>query len=122
MNMINFTKTAMKNLFSKPATRPYPFVKREYPERTRGAVSIDINACVFCGLCSKKCPANAISVDRPGKTWSIERFGCIQCGYCVESCPKKCLSMIQEYPEPGEKKRTDSFSQPIPAAPEAEKG
>ena len=114
MNFMNFAKTVMTNLFSKPATRNYPFEPRVYPERTRGQIGIDIDSCIFCGICSKKCPTGAIAVDRAQKTWKIERFGCIQCGSCVENCPKKCLHMQQNYPQPADNKYEESFSQPIP--------
>ncbi len=123
MNMMPFTKTALKNLFSKPATRMYPQQARKYPQRTRGHIEINIDTCILCGICSKKCPADAITVDRAGRTWAIERFGCIQCGYCVESCPKKSLSMLQDYTQPAGQKRIDTFEKPPeppkePVAPE----
>lgn len=111
MNIMVFAKTAFHNLFSKPATRPYPFAPRQYPERTRGHIEIDIDNCIFCGLCSKKCPCGAITVDRAGKSWSIDRFGCIQCGYCVESCNKHSLSMKNTYTEPAARKTTDTYVQ-----------
>ncbi|HHV31257.1 MAG: 4Fe-4S dicluster domain-containing protein [Ruminococcaceae bacterium] len=124
MNIFSFAKTELKNLFSTPATRAYPLEPRNYPERTRGHVVIDINTCVLCGMCSRKCPADAIKVDRAAGTWSIERFGCVQCGNCVVSCPKKCLSMGQAYTEPDAQKRTDTFTKPAdqmkpPVAPAA---
>ncbi len=112
MSMFSFAKTEFRNLFSKPATRPYPQQPREYPARTRGHIENDMDVCILCGLCSKKCPTGAITVDRTGKTWSISRFSCIQCGYCVESCPKKCLSMKQTYTQPGAEKMTDVFAKP----------
>lgn len=112
MKIMNFTKTVMRNLFSKPATRAYPFVVRQYPERTRGQISIHIDDCIFCGLCAKKCPTNAITVDRVQKSWSIERFGCIQCASCVENCPKKCLHMLTAYTQPAPKKYEDRYVQP----------
>ncbi len=112
MNIMPFAKTVMKNLFSAPATRMYPQQPREYTDRTRGHISVDIDTCVLCGLCSKKCPANAITVDRAGRTWAIERFGCIQCGYCVESCPKKCLAMEHTYTDPDSSKKIDSYQKP----------
>ncbi|ODU56163.1 MAG: hydrogenase [Clostridium sp. SCN 57-10] len=121
MRVLSFTKTALKNLFSKPATRPYPLQPRDYPERTRGHIDIDIDVCVLCGICAKKCPAGAIAVDRAAGNWSIERFGCIQCAACVENCPKKCLSMGRSYTDPAPKKHTDVYQKP-PAeanAPEA---
>jgi ech hydrogenase subunit F len=104
-------KTVIKNLFSKPVTTQYPLKPRQYPERTRGHIGIDIDTCVFCGLCSKKCPTGAITVNRADKTWTIERFGCIQCGYCVESCNKNSLSMLQEYTQPGAAKKEDTYTQ-----------
>lgn len=112
MNIMSFAKTAMKNLFSEPATRAYPLAPREYPERTRGHIEVDMNTCVLCGLCSKKCPADAITVDRAAGTWAIQPFGCIQCNSCVESCPKKSLSMKQTYTEPAAEKKTNTFYKP----------
>lgn len=121
MSMFSFAKTEFRNLFSKPATRHYPQEPRVYPERTRGHIENDIDVCILCGLCGKKCPTGAIQVDRNEKTWSISRFSCIQCGYCVESCPKKCLTMNQAYTQPGAEKKTDVICKPVaesaPAAP-----
>ena len=68
MRTMRFTRTALKNLFSPPVTRPYPEQPREYPERTRGHVEIDIDTCILCGLCSRKCPTGAITVNRAEKT------------------------------------------------------
>lgn len=53
MNLMNFSKTVFKNLFSKPATRAYPVQQRVYPQRTRGHIQVDMAACVLCGLCAK---------------------------------------------------------------------
>ena len=48
----------------------------------------------------KKCPSDAIEVDRKAKTWAIDRLRCVICGACVEVCPKKCLSMDTAYTTP----------------------
>lgn len=117
MSVINFAGTVLKNLFSKPATRMYPQVPRVYPERTRGHIGIHIDDCIFCGICSRKCPTGAIGVARDTKTWSIKRFGCIQCGECVGVCPKKCLSMLQAYTDPNAVKTVDEYSQTMTSAP-----
>ncbi|MDE6469897.1 MAG: 4Fe-4S dicluster domain-containing protein [Eubacterium sp.] len=114
MPIMNFSFTALKNLFSKPATANYPAVPREYPERSRGHVEINIDDCIMCGLCSRKCMSGAITIDRANKTWSIERMGCVQCGACVNACPKKCLSIVPGYSAPSTEKTVDSYSQPIP--------
>lgn len=119
MSMFSFAKTEFRNLFSKPATRQYPQQPRVYPDRTRGHIENDIDVCVLCGLCTKKCPTGALKVDRNEKTWSISRFSCIQCGYCVESCPKKCLSMKQAYTQPGAEKKTDVYTKPVAESKDA---
>lgn len=53
----------------------------------------DPNVCVFCTLCAKKCPQEAITVDRAEKTWKLDEEKCIECGTCVSVCPKKCIKM-----------------------------
>ncbi len=109
---LTFTKTVMKNLFSKPVTTSYPAAPREYPERTRGHVEIQIENCIMCGMCMRSCPPGAIEVKRNENTWSINRFDCIQCGYCVEKCPKKCLSIVAGYQEPDGKKYAETVTKP----------
>ncbi|WP_029321645.1 4Fe-4S dicluster domain-containing protein [Butyrivibrio sp. AE3004] len=111
MSLINFNTQVIKNLFSKPATRKYPFEPKVYPERTRGHVQNDMDVCVLCGLCSIKCPTHAITVDKAAKTWSIRPMSCIQCRCCVDNCPKKCLSMDTHFTEPGSEKITKTFKQ-----------
>ena len=113
-----FAKTVMKNLFSKPATTSYPEVPREYPERTRGHVEINIENCIMCGMCMRSCPPGAIEVKRAENTWNINRFDCIQCGYCVEKCPKKCLSIVAGYQTPDSKNYVDTVIKPVEEKPE----
>jgi ech hydrogenase subunit F len=109
MGIMKFGKTVVNNLFHKPATKGYPFVKNEFFQRTRGHVTIQIDSCIFCGTCARRCPASAIQVDRNEKKWSIERFRCVQCGNCVEHCPKKCLGMDRHYADVGQTKEAEIF-------------
>lgn len=99
-----FAHTALKNLFSKPATTGYPFEPVNYPERMRGHVQIKIEDCISCGLCARSCPPEALKVDRAARTWTINRFDCVQCGNCTNVCPKKCLFMVPGYTEPVHRK------------------
>lgn len=123
MGLMDFSKQVMKNLFSKPATTGYPFQPKEYPEASRGHIEINIDDCIFCGMCQRKCMSGAITVDRATKTWTIERMGCIQCADCTLGCPKKCLKIVPGYTEPSAEKTVDSYSQPIPEpSVEEEKG
>lgn len=105
-------KVVLKSLFKKPATLMYPVVPREWQERTRGQVGIHEQDCIACGICAQKCPANAITVDRNKRTWTIQRMQCIQCNCCVEVCPKSCLVMENQYPEPGGEKLVHTFQIP----------
>ncbi|MBQ8525490.1 MAG: 4Fe-4S binding protein [Clostridia bacterium] len=109
LKIMSFASHALSNLFHKPVTRNYPFVERKYPERTRGHIDINVDDCLFCGICAKKCPSDAITVDRASKTWSIDRMGCVQCENCVNSCPKSCLTMANTYSAPDTKAIVDTF-------------
>ena len=100
----------MRSLGKKPATLMYPVVPKEWKERTRGRIEIEIEDCIFCGICSRKCPTDAIAVNRDEKSWTIERMGCIQCSCCVEVCPKNCLVNEAGYTIPDMEKITDSFT------------
>lgn len=117
MKLMDFAPIALKNLFSKPATCNYPAEPAIYPERSRGHIEINIDDCIMCGMCMRKCPSGAIKVDRNAKTWSIERMGCVQCENCVNACPKNCLSIKPGYTVPSTSKIVDSYSQPIPEKP-----
>lgn len=114
MGMLQFGRTIVRSLFKPPATTGYPAVPRDYPEGTRGKVAIRIEDCIYCGLCMRKCPADAIAVDRAGKTWTIDPFSCIQCACCVEQCPKKCLSMGVQYTAPATSKTEEAFHARVP--------
>lgn len=109
-----FASTALKNLFSRPATTSYPFSPAEYPERMRGHVEIEMEQCISCGLCARSCPPRAIEVDRAAGTWTIHRFDCIQCGNCVNVCPKKCLKIVPHYTKPDTEKKAETFVKPKP--------
>lgn len=54
--------------------------------------------CVYCGLCAKVCPSEAITVDRATKTWSVDHAKCEKCGKCIAKCPKKTLSFAEAGP------------------------
>ena len=118
-SIMKFTSFALKNLFSKPVTKNYPAEEREYPARTRGSLQCKIEDCIFCGMCQRKCPSGAITVDRKARTWSIDRMGCVQCENCVNHCPKHCLKMDVHYSEPDYNKVVTTLEGP-PAAPKPE--
>lgn len=106
--MLNMLSSIVRNFFSGASTRRYPFVVREPFKDTRGMVEgIDINKCIFCGICDKKCPSLAITVNKGEKSWEIDRFKCIICGVCAEVCPKKCIMMAEKYLSTSESRKKD---------------
>lgn len=115
--MFDMIGNIFKNLGSKPATRLYPFVKREPYKNTRGQVAINIDDCIFCGICSRKCPSDAINVAKVDKSWELDPFKCVACAVCAEACPKKCISMKEQYTNPAyQKSKSKHIQQPKPAA------
>ncbi len=65
----------------------------------------DVDACILCGICLKRCPCGAIAVDKPARTWSIDRFRCVQCGSVRARVPRRqCLAMEPTYTSPATEK------------------
>jgi ech hydrogenase subunit F len=104
------TKTVIKNLLSGPVTLMYPQKKRIFTPITRGKVEVDINKCIFCGMCGRRCPTYAIMVTKDSKEWQIDRLKCCTCDLCVEICPVKCLSMDNQYTSPKTDKREGIYT------------
>jgi ech hydrogenase subunit F len=115
-----FTPTVVKNLLKKPATRNYPFVVREPFPNFRGELVMDIDKCIFCGMCARKCPSQCITVDKEKGTWSCDLHACISCGYCRDHCPTKCLTMKDTHRKPLTE-RTAWVEQGTPPKPKKKK-
>lgn len=96
MAVLPMARIALRNILTRPATRRYPYVKREPFAATRARLTIDFDSCILCGACQKHCPAAAIAVDRGAGLWRIDRLACVSCGACVRACPKKCLALSNE--------------------------
>ena len=116
MCLLGMTKTVLKNLFSRPVTERYPFVAKEFVAGARGKVDIEIEKCIYCGICQRKCPTAAITVTKDPKAWSINRMACISCNACVEVCPKKCLKLNVKYAACGQTHCRESFAPEPPHA------
>jgi formate hydrogenlyase subunit 6/NADH:ubiquinone oxidoreductase subunit I len=50
---------------------------------------VNKNKCIGCGICTRKCPANAI-IMKDNKA-EIDMEKCIRCGKCHEFCPQNAI-------------------------------
>ena len=57
-------------------------------------IQIKSKSCVFCKICEKACPVNAISNN--GKWMSVDHDKCIGCGTCVGKCPTGVIYLNSE--------------------------
>ncbi|MBI4835512.1 MAG: 4Fe-4S dicluster domain-containing protein [Planctomycetes bacterium] len=96
--------TIIKNLFSKPATRKYPFEKRDPFKGSRGKITFDQTKCDHCGDCQRLCPAGAIFVEEKAKQITYDPFRCIYCWVCAENCLQKAIKAEEGYKSPDYKK------------------
>ena len=53
----------------------YPQEKLTAPERLRGHIVNDMDVCICCGMCARRCPAGALAVDRKGGIEQLENLG-----------------------------------------------
>lgn len=114
MAYFRMTKLALKWALRKPATHPYPFVPRQVIPLSRGTLTFNLAACSFCTVCRKKCPTEAIGVNRNQRKWAIDRLRCISCGACVEACPKKALSLSTAHGVPAVTKDREIYQGELP--------
>ena len=95
----NMIRDAVRSLFRRPFTVQYATKPGEMvpvPERFRGKIIYDREACVGCLLCIKTCPTGAIITTEERKvTFNLDR--CVFCGQCKETCPKEAISFASEF-------------------------
>ena len=60
--VLPFMKVAVSQLFSKPSCEMYPFVPKEAAPHYRGRIAYDADKCIGCGLCTRVCDGEAITI------------------------------------------------------------
>ncbi len=102
--------TIIKNLFTRPATRRYPFLDTREPfPGARGRLYFDTNKCDLCGDCARVCPAEAISVVTEGQELHYNPFKCIYCASCVQACLQRAITMDNHYTLPAYQKSEETY-------------
>jgi ech hydrogenase subunit F len=100
MAHLEMHRLALKWAMNRPPTTRYPFRPRQAIAGSRGQLIFDPAKCTYCTACAKKCPTDAILVNRVKKTWAIDRLRCISCGYCIEFCTKGWLKLSESHGKP----------------------
>ncbi len=96
----------LKYFFSKKITIQYPEEMPKLPERFRGRLYIEFEKCIACGICTKTCPNDVLSLedarDEVTKkkkliSYTIDHQYCMFCNLCVENCPSNCLHFSHDF-------------------------
>ncbi|HJJ98726.1 MAG TPA: 4Fe-4S binding protein [Methanocorpusculum sp.] len=119
-------KTILKQVTHRPVTTTFPAEPARHYDATRGHIVFVPSKCTSCTTCMRRCPSQAIVVDRAAKTWMIDRFRCVICGQCVELCKFGVLSLATAYSAsatPGERgKETFAITYVKPERPKKDAG
>ena len=98
-----FTKVAIAQLFSKPSCEMYPAVPKEAAPRYRGRIAYDADKCIGCGMCTRVCDGEAITITKEpveeGEriTLTFNLGTCTFCANCADFCPKACIELTPDY-------------------------
>lgn len=111
--------TLIKQLFSKPATNPFPvrYMPKSVtgllgkvaagkaaihppvpvPRDLRGKIAYDREKCIGCQLCIRVCPANVIEFLPENKKIRMYVARCTFCAQCVDVCPVDALATTPNF-------------------------
>jgi energy-converting hydrogenase A subunit Q len=70
------------------------YVREEVLEPRIGEIVTDIDACMACGVCVKKCPTDALRLEKDEV--KVDSNKCILCGECDIICPVNAIKLKTE--------------------------
>ncbi|MFX1345609.1 MAG: hydrogenase iron-sulfur subunit [Promethearchaeota archaeon] len=73
------------------ALKVISLLSQDYLIAEFSGIEINEEKCGLCGLCSKICPYNAITIE--SDKISIDKFKCKGCGTCVSVCPTNAIDL-----------------------------
>ncbi len=76
--------------FEKPSRFRRTMVKTILLGMTKEKIIVDESKCTKCGICARKCPTKAITLE-PYPV--IDEKKCIRCFCCIEVCPQHALHL-----------------------------
>lgn len=104
---MNIFNVLAGNVRQGPQTLRFP--ERPVPKaKFRGAVTMDPDKCLACGICAYVCVSRAISLNQAEDRfeWTYDPAACTYCGRCVDHCPGAALAQAADrgpsYGRPGE--------------------
>lgn len=98
-----YVREALTQVFSKPSTERYPFVKKEAPANYRGRIKFHPDRCINCGMCVRVCSPGAIvrkvEKQEEGDLVSMEFHmdSCTFCQMCADFCTKNAIELTRDY-------------------------
>jgi len=63
-----------------------------------GAIEVDRDRCIGCGLCVRACPGDSLVLDehkRPVPNGEVE-LTCAACGACMAICPQEAIRVTRK--------------------------
>jgi heterodisulfide reductase subunit A len=87
-NITMFTQTEVAEVKGSPGD--YSIILRHGPRY------VDIDKCISCGVCARKCPTGAIFLpfaQAVPQAYMIDLKKCTQCGVCVKVCPRDAINL-----------------------------
>lgn len=99
--MSSFFKVVLRNILKGPSTIKYPFEDSPAPEKLRGKIKHNPDACMACRMCEYVCAGGAIHFqeadDKSGVNFTVWHNSCTFCGLCEHYCPTKAIHLTNDY-------------------------